>query len=377
MSESQYVWIPILGGLFGFVYAFGIGANDVANAFATSVSSKSITLKQAVIIASIFEFTGAMFLGASVTSTVRGKIFDTDAYEDEPEIVMLGMLTSLMVATFMLLGATYFALPVSTTHTIIGCIIGFSVAAKGFSSINWDETKNIFISWVAAPLVTGAFAFCIFGLIRYFILLSANSFTRGYYSFAFILMVTIGIDMFFIFNKGTKNFTHFQEEVYDTKWVVPTSFGIGAFFGLLWLWPFGPIVKKKLDAKKMSNSEGNKSPEGMEATEKMKVENEDIEDGIDKAEEITAPKSVEVTVNPSSTTGNGDIVEKKTFKERFAEATYKQNLEQQSFDESKRAKECWENAESYDSDVEQLFTFVQVCSIIQNIDSIIFPSQPT
>ncbi len=118
MSQTQYLWIPVIGCIVGFVYAFGIGANDVANAFATSVSSKSITLKQAVIIASIFEFSGAMFLGASVTGTVRGKIFDTDVYEDEPEIVMLGMMTSLIVATFMLLGATYFGLPVSTTHTV-------------------------------------------------------------------------------------------------------------------------------------------------------------------------------------------------------------------------------------------------------------------
>ena len=115
---------------------------------------------------------------------------------------------------------------VSTTHTIIGCIIGFTAASKGFDSVNWKETKNIFISWVAAPLVTGAFAFCIFAFIRYFVLTAADPFTRGYYTFSFILFVTIGIDMFFIFNKGTKNFTHFQKEVYDNKWVVPTSFGV-------------------------------------------------------------------------------------------------------------------------------------------------------
>jgi len=311
--------------------------------------SKSITLKQAVIIASIFEFSGAMFLGASVTGTVRGKIFDTDVYEDEPEIVMLGMMTSLIVATFMLLGATFFGLPVSTTHTVVGCIIGFSIAAKGFSSINWDETKNILISWVAAPLVTGAFA----------ILLSANPFTRGYYAFSFILFVTIGIDIFFIFNKGTKNFKHFHNDVYDTKWVVPTSFGIGAFFGLLWLWPFGPLVKKKLEAKKNA---GNNS-EGLAATEKVPIGEEhdqDIEDGIDKAEEITAQEPAEASVDPSSVVQEGVVGAKKSYKEGFAEATYKQNLEQLSFDESKRAKECWDNAASYDSDVEQLFTFVQV-----------------
>ncbi len=172
--------------------------------------------------------------------------------------------------------------------------------------------------------------------------------------------MTIGIDLFFIFNKGTKNFKHFQDEVYDTKWVVPTSFGIGAFFGILWLYPIGPLVKRKLEAKKNAN---NKSSEGLVATEKVKIgegNDEDIEDGIDTAEEITAQEPAETSVDPSPTVQEGVIEAKKTYKERFAEATYKQNLEQQSFDESKRAKECWDNAASYDSDVEQLFTFVQV-----------------
>lgn len=119
-------------------------------------------------------------MGASVTSTVRGKIFNAELYEDEPEIVMLGMFTSLMTASIMMLVATYFGLPVSTTHTVIGCIIGFTVSAKGFESVNWNETKNIFISWVASPVLTGLVAFIIFAVIRSFILLSANPFTRGY-----------------------------------------------------------------------------------------------------------------------------------------------------------------------------------------------------
>lgn len=112
--------------------AFGIGANDVANAFATSVSAKSVTLKQAVMIASVCEFLGAMLLGASVTSTIKGKILDTDQYADEPDVLMYGMLTSLVAASFILGVANYLALPLSTTHTIVGSIVGFSLAAKGF-----------------------------------------------------------------------------------------------------------------------------------------------------------------------------------------------------------------------------------------------------
>ena len=114
---DEYLWIAITGILIGFLYAFGIGANDVANAFATSVASKSISLRQAVVIAAIFEFCGALFLGASVTSTVRGKIFDTEYYEDQPEVVMLGFMTSLVTASIMLFAATSFGMPVSTTHT--------------------------------------------------------------------------------------------------------------------------------------------------------------------------------------------------------------------------------------------------------------------
>lgn len=123
---EEYLWIAITGIIIGFLYAFGIGANDVANAFATSVASKSISLRQAVVIAAIFEFCGALFLGASVTSTVRGKIFDTSYYEDQPEVVMLGFMTSLVTASIMLLAATSFGMPVSTTHTaseFISCII--------------------------------------------------------------------------------------------------------------------------------------------------------------------------------------------------------------------------------------------------------------
>jgi len=132
---GQYFWMTITAGIFGFFMAFGIGANDVANAFATSVSAKSVTLKQAVLIASVCEFLGAMLLGASVTSTIKGKILDTSLYEDEPGTLMYGMLTSLVAASFILAMANYLALPVSTTHTIIGSVVGFSLAAKGWKSI--------------------------------------------------------------------------------------------------------------------------------------------------------------------------------------------------------------------------------------------------
>lgn len=112
--------------IFGFIMAFGIGANDVANAFATSVSAKSITLKQAVMIAAVCEFLGAMLLGASVTSTIRKSIIDGDLYADEPDVLMFGMLTALVSASFMMFVANYLALPVS--NFVVVCVVVVVVA---------------------------------------------------------------------------------------------------------------------------------------------------------------------------------------------------------------------------------------------------------
>lgn len=410
----SYLWIAIAGGIFGFFYNFGIGANDVANAFATSVASKSVTLPQAVAIASVFEFCGVLFLGASVTSTVRGKIFNTSDYEEMPEVVMLGMFTSLVSASFMMMVATYCGMPVSTTHTVIGCIIGFASAANGIHSVNWDETKNIFISWVASPILTGIIAYIIYGFIRHFILMSENPFRRGYYTFSFVLFATIGVNIFFILNKGTKNFEHFQENVYDNRWVVPTSFGVGLIIGLIWLWPFGPWVKRRMEAKRAAtqhetsdqiqssspaavhplsslHSIGSSSIGSHREMQGEQMAEYDPEEGSIKLAMDKSVKSVKLIIDSErmseeSTQHATNLIEgsiksvkslaqliaedsapvqrrkakKSRILVRFAEATFRQNLEEQSFQESRATQQIWQNSSQYDSDVEHLFTYVQV-----------------
>ena len=201
MELTQYLWIVVVGCIVGFIYAFGIGANDVANAFASSVSSKSLTLLQAVIAAAIFEFCGSFFLGAAVADTNRGKLVDVDLYSETPEILMLGMFTSLCTATFMLLIATYFGLPVSTTHTIVGCIIGFSIAAEGFDSVDKEGTKKIFISWVASPLIAGTASFIIFGLLRVTVMHTEHALSRAFLFFPMVLFLGIFINVFYILKK--------------------------------------------------------------------------------------------------------------------------------------------------------------------------------
>eukprot|EP00804_Cyclotella_cryptica_P027363 CCRYP_021162-RB/>CCRYP_021162-RB protein AED:0.30 eAED:0.30 QI:452/0.66/0.71/1/0.66/0.71/7/482/506 len=339
----EYLWIAVVGTMIGFLYAFGIGANDVANAFATSVASKSISLRSAVIIAGIFEFCGALFLGASVTGTVRGKIFDTSYYEDQPEVVLLGFMTSLVTASIFLLGATHFGMPVSTTHTVVGSIIGFSCAAEGFQSINWSETVKIIISWFASPLVTGVIGFIIFFLIKHIILLAENPFNRGYYTFSVILFLTIGLNVFFVFNKGTKNFTHFQDEVYDIKWVIPTSWGIGLVCGILWLWPFGPQAKVIIEKRRLAKEEAKAAIK----------QGEDQEKALPQANDDDEPTALLTCYDYLLTTA-------------CVLLWLTEDLEKQSFHESQAALECWNNMTQYDEGVEQLFTFVQVFTASMN-----------
>ena len=201
----QYQWMAIAAILTGFFMAFGIGANDVANAFGTSVASKAITMKQALLIASIFEFGGAVLLGSSVTKTVRKGIIKTEYYEDQPEILMLGMLCSLVVASILLFTATALEYPVSTTHTIVGSIVGFSLAAHGFQSVNWNTCIKIFISWVASPGITGLLAFIMFFSLRKIVLESSNPYPRAVATYPVVLFGAVALNVYFVLKKAAKN----------------------------------------------------------------------------------------------------------------------------------------------------------------------------
>ena len=156
----------ILAGSLGLFMAWGIGANDVANAMGTSVGSKALTLKQAIVVAAVFEFAGAFLVGAHVTETVRKGVIDWSVFEGRVDILMYGMLASLLAAGAWLNIATYFGWPVSTTHSIVGAIVGFGVVAGGVAAVSWGKVGTIAMSWVVSPLLSGTVAFVIFSIIR-------------------------------------------------------------------------------------------------------------------------------------------------------------------------------------------------------------------
>jgi len=159
-----------LACVFGFFMAWGVGANDVANAMGTSVGSKAITIKQAIIIATVFEFAGAFLAGGQVTATIRKGIIDTSSVAGSPEIIIFGMLASLLAAGIWLLVASRWGWPVSTTHTIVGAIVGFALVGIGVDAVKWGKIGTIVSSWVVSPLLAGSIAFALFMSVQKLIL---------------------------------------------------------------------------------------------------------------------------------------------------------------------------------------------------------------
>ena len=158
-SGSTFV---LLAAVVGFFMAWGIGANDVANAMGTSVGSKALTIKQAIIIAMVFEFAGAYLAGGEVTSTIRKGIIDASFFVDTPELLVYGMISALFAAATWLLVASALGWPVSTTHSIVGAIVGFAAVGVSTDAVYWSKVTGIVGSWVITPLISGVIAFIIF-----------------------------------------------------------------------------------------------------------------------------------------------------------------------------------------------------------------------
>ncbi|MEM8496977.1 MAG: inorganic phosphate transporter [Pseudomonadota bacterium] len=160
----------IMAAAFGFFMAWGIGANDVANAMGTSVGSKALTIKQAIFIAIIFEFAGAFLAGGEVTSTIRKGIIDSAAIEGSPDLLVFGMMASLLAAGTWLLIASMAGWPVSTTHSIVGALVGFAVVGLGFDAVQWGKVSSIVASWVVSPVLAGTMAFLLFMSVQKLVL---------------------------------------------------------------------------------------------------------------------------------------------------------------------------------------------------------------
>jgi PiT family inorganic phosphate transporter len=209
-------YLLISGCVFGFFMAWGIGANDVANAMGPSVGAKALTLSQAILVACIFEFAGAYLAGGEVTSTIRKGIIDPVLLADSPELLVFGMMSSLLAAGVWLIIASFKGWPVSTTHSIVGAIVGFAAVGISVDSVSWSQVGSIVSSWVISPLIAGAISFLLFKSVQSLILNTKHPFDNAKkYVPGYIFLVGFIISMVTLL-KGLKHVgltLNFQESL--------------------------------------------------------------------------------------------------------------------------------------------------------------------
>lgn len=290
--EQSYFWIVVVGGLFGFFAAMGIGANDVANAFATSVGSGALKVRDAVIIALFCEAGGAILLGSHVTDTIRKGIADYECFTGNPPLLMFGSLCVLLAVGIWLFLASYFEMPVSTTHSAVGGMIGMTMVIGGADCVNWYEPSDSFpfvggvsgiiLSWVISPVFSGLFAMMFFAITRAAVLRHPNSFARGIGSFPIFVGITVTLNVFLIIYKGAKGIGLHNTEL----WVALVSaFGAGLVIGLI-MWPLLPFIKKGV-LKRIEKEEARKVTVEIELKD-MENNNEESKDDAELENSVSS-----------------------------------------------------------------------------------------
>lgn len=241
----QFDYIFAIGMIFAFIDAWNIGANDVANSFATSVSSRSLTLKQAMMIATVMEFVGAVLVGSRVADTIRSKILAVKAFEKEPSVLMLGMTCALVSSSLWLTLATKLGLPVSTTHSIIGAVIGVGIATLGGNGVvwGWKGVSQVFAAWVIAPGIAGCFGAILFLITKYGVLKRQKPFRAGLIVIPFYFALTSGVLTMLIVWKGAASL---DLDDWTAGQICGCIFGVAAGVALICVVFFLPYLHRKV-----------------------------------------------------------------------------------------------------------------------------------
>jgi len=243
--EPWVFWVAVAACAY---MAWNIGANDVANAMGTSVGSHAITMKQAVLLAAVFEFAGAFLVGGHVTNTVRKGIVSTDVFQGSPEIFVLGMLSALLAAGVWLNLATFLGLPVSTTHSIIGSIVGFGLLVGGVSAIHWGKLGSVVMSWVVSPLCGGLIGWITFTFIKRTVLTSWNPVRAARRVVPILIFPVAVILVLSMLYKGLKNLK--LDVPFSQALLIALTVGILAYFTMKFVLAtkLKEIPRKRADA---------------------------------------------------------------------------------------------------------------------------------
>lgn len=388
MVPYQFTWMFGVGMVVAFADAYGIGANDVANSFATSISSGSLTLVQAVIVACFTEFLGALLLGSGVSDTIKDGIVSTHLFQDNPEMLMMGMMCALIGSSTWLIIATRLGMPVSTTHSIVGAVCGMGIAAFGGNAIDWSWNGiiQIVVSWFLSPALAGVIASIIYLITKYAVLRQVDSVKWGIRLVPVYVFVTVTIAVFYICFKapGAKAASLSLGEI------LGIAFGCGGGIGVLswiflctWLhrrvvdredlrfyhvpiiyWvPKRPRVDQDLE-KRSNEITATPEPTDVQSTSSTsKTEQQQVSKKLEEIEQIGT--------GASAVSAPAEEQPPKTFltmlcqgKDRFlAVALHGLRQDVRNLNNEK-LKKIHAAAELYEDDAEYLFSFLQVLTAI-------------
>ncbi|XP_044519022.1 sodium-dependent phosphate transporter 1 isoform X2 [Gracilinanus agilis] len=241
-ESGMDLWMLILGFVIAFVLAFSVGANDVANSFGTAVGSGVVTLRQACILASIFETVGSVLLGAKVSETIREGLIDVTKYNTTE--LMAGSVSAMFGSAVWQLAASFLKLPISGTHCIVGATIGFSLVATGQEGVKWSELLKIVLSWFISPLLSGIMSAILFFLVRSFILRKSDPVPNGLRALPVFYACTIGINLFSIMYTGAPLLGFDKLPLWGT---ILISVGCAVFSALIVWFLVCPRMKRKIE----------------------------------------------------------------------------------------------------------------------------------
>lgn len=251
----EILWVMIMGFIVAFILAFGIGANDVANSFGTSVGSKVLTLRQACILATIFEILGSILIGAKVSDTIRKGIIDPTIFS--PKELILGQLSSLISCCIWLLVATFFNLPVSGTHSIVGATVGFALVTQGTRGIQWSVFAKIGGSWFISPVLAGTISVIVFFVIRTFILEKKDQLNVGLRWLPVFYSITMMINVFSIIHSAPPMLYFHRISLSQN---IAITIAVGLLVGLSVMFLVKPRLKKSIEAT-LKKKRGSENPE--------------------------------------------------------------------------------------------------------------------
>ncbi|XP_043914979.1 sodium-dependent phosphate transporter 2 isoform X2 [Protopterus annectens] len=246
MVLDQYLWMVIVGFIIAFVLAFSVGANDVANSFGTAVGSGVVTLRQACILASIFETLGSVLLGAKVGETIRKGIIDVNLYNETVDLLMAGEVSAMVGSAVWQLIASFLKLPISGTHCIVGATIGFSLVAIGTKGVQWIQLVKIVASWFISPLLSGLMSALLFFLISTFILNKDDPVPNGLRALPVFYATTIGINTFSIMYTGAPLLGLDELPVWAIALI---SLGGSIIFGIIVWFCVCPWMRRKMQSR--------------------------------------------------------------------------------------------------------------------------------